>query len=191
MRLKSINGAPFPEHLDFSEDTLLDGVNCVDYLTVEEHSTIGSTSDPIKWRRLAPKEARLRTGWSQPYLPRVGEGVLMAMPDMGLSTAVSEQEMTRLDTTLDLEEESSMADNDFLQHSLIFHDTLLSSQVAQDTTVDRTISSSSFLTTSAHFVPTGTAQDESDATALAPQCTTPQFNIPSNAYTQPPLCSYE
>jgi hypothetical protein len=148
MRLKSINGAPFPEHLDFSEDTLLDGVNCVDYLTVQEHSTIGSTSDPIKWRRLAPKEARLRTGWSQPYLPRVGEGVLMAMPDMGLSTAVSEQEMTRLDTTLDLEEESSMADNDFLQHSLIFHDTLLSSQVAQDTTVDRTISSSSFLTTS-------------------------------------------
>ena len=143
-----INGAPFSEHLDFSEDTLLDGVSCLDYLAVQEHSTIGNTSEIIKWRRLVLKEARLRTGWSQPYLPGGGQGGLMGMPDLGLSTAVSGQELTRFDTTLYLEEESAMTDNDFLQHSLIFHDTLLSSQIIQDTTVNRTISSSSFLTTS-------------------------------------------
>lgn len=48
---------------------------------------------------------------------------------------------------MDLDEPSTAAD-DFLQHSLIFHDTLLSSQVAQDAIADETISSSSFLTTS-------------------------------------------
>ncbi|KAF2025837.1 hypothetical protein EK21DRAFT_75422 [Setomelanomma holmii] len=41
-----------------------------------------------------------------------------------------------------------VAADDFLQHSLIFHDTLLSSQIAKDATADQAISPSSFLTTS-------------------------------------------
>ncbi|KAF2628741.1 hypothetical protein BU25DRAFT_325570, partial [Macroventuria anomochaeta] len=44
-------------------------------------------------------------------------------------------------------DEASAAD-DYLQHSLLFHDTLLSSQVVQDRAVDNTVTSSSFLTTS-------------------------------------------
>ncbi|KAF1832254.1 hypothetical protein BDW02DRAFT_600119 [Decorospora gaudefroyi] len=41
-----------------------------------------------------------------------------------------------------------MATDGFLEHSLVFHDTLLSSQVVQDNGTENTIGSSSFLTTS-------------------------------------------
>ncbi|OAK96431.1 hypothetical protein IQ06DRAFT_230031 [Phaeosphaeriaceae sp. SRC1lsM3a] len=63
------------------------------------------------------------------------------------STFLGEEGPSRADTTLDLTEPPTEVDI-FLEESLAFHDTLLSSQVAQDVGADDTISSSSFLTTS-------------------------------------------
>jgi hypothetical protein len=71
-----------------------------------------------------------------------------SIPDVEEASCYLEQDTTWHDTTLDLEKQPVVAVDDFLQHSLIFHDTMLSSQVAQTTTVDQTISSPSFLTTS-------------------------------------------
>jgi hypothetical protein len=153
MRLKTLNGAPLSQNLNFDEDTLLPLSQCKFMLASLETMISSSDETAFKWRRLGSKDTRLHTGWSQPYLPdsggRLAEmDVSVSMPHVGQSSSFPELESTRLDTTMDFDEPSSAPDT-FLQHSFVLHDTMLSSQVAQDIAGgDETISSSSFLTTS-------------------------------------------
>ncbi|KAF2830347.1 hypothetical protein CC86DRAFT_160313 [Ophiobolus disseminans] len=152
MRLKTLNGAPSSQHLDFSEHCLLALDKCAGFDAVHEDNPASSSAPALNWRCLTNKGTRLRTGWSQPYLPKCGlqleqAEVSISIPDVEQASTLLEPGTTWNETTIDLGEPATAAD-DFLEHSLIFHDTLLSSQVAQDTVVDTTISSSSFLTTS-------------------------------------------
>jgi hypothetical protein len=152
MRLKTLNGAPLPQHLNFGEDVLLTPDECRRFAAIPPHSTPSSNEEALKWRCLAVKDTRLRTGWSQPYLP--GSGRRLKDADMPLSLPYDERtstsfglDSTHQDTIMGLDEQPTPADT-FLEHSLVFHDTLLSSQVVQSTTADQTLSSSSFLSTS-------------------------------------------
>ena len=152
MRLKLLNGAPLREHLDFSDNSLLEAAECNDSGVKEWHGQSIEEHAALKWRDIGLKSAPLRTGWSQPYLPGTGlqgayDSHSFTIPGVEESSALHEHDTTSLDTALTLDEEVSAAD-DYLQHSLIFHDTLLSSQVVQDVAVDGTVASSSFLTTS-------------------------------------------
>jgi hypothetical protein len=149
MRLKTLNGAPLSTSLDFGEHALLDPSKCEHFDIHKISTSTASSTASLKWRALAPRNTRLQTGWSQPYLPRGEDNAdaSISLPDLGTSPTFPTELLTQLDTTLSFEEEPSVAD-DFLQQSLIFHDTLLSSQVAQDATADQSASSSSFLTTS-------------------------------------------
>ena len=154
MRLKTLNGAPLCEDLDFTAEALLDSETLAHALYEEPHQAAHekSTAPDLKWRRLAPTDTRLRTGWSQPYLPA---GAFQGSnPDASFSvpeieklsesppddTTILEQTVTLLDDTVE--------PSNFVQQSLIFHDTLLSSQIAGDDAADQTFSSSSFMDTS-------------------------------------------
>jgi hypothetical protein len=152
MRLKTLNGAPLPQHLDFNEDVLLTPSEC-NIFTADPLTPIPSGNEKaLKWWCLAVKDTRLHTGWSQPYLP--GSGRRLDEADMPFLLPYLERtstsfglNSTRLDTTMDFEEQQSTPST-FLEHSLIFHDTLLSSQVVQSAGTDQTMSSSSCMTTS-------------------------------------------
>jgi hypothetical protein len=169
MRLKTLNGAPLPENLNFDEHALLAPDECT--LLLASTKSIESSGDAptFKWRRLQNKDSRLYTGWSQPYLP--GSGRQFEDMDMSIFMPQVEQtslslgiDSTQLDSTIDLEEQSS-AEGTFLQHSFVFHDTLLSSQVVQDPAADQTISSSSFLTTTFN---TSTSESSSEGKGDGP-----------------------
>jgi hypothetical protein len=151
MRLKTLNGAPLPENLDFDEHALFTPGECM--LLLDSIKTAESSDDAstYKWRRLGDKDSRLHTGWSQPYLPGSGRrfeemDVSLTMPYVEQTSVSLDMDSPRLDSTADSDEQPSAVDT-FLQHSFVFHDTLLSSQVVQDLAADQTISSSSFLTT--------------------------------------------
>ena len=149
MRLKTINGAPLSEHLNFEEDVLI-GITKCDAFVITNNTEPTDTASTVKWRHIRVGDARLRSGWSQPYLPgsaqRLGDEAHSMTPHIEDVSKLPDFESTRNDTTMDFDE-SSISDP-FLEHSLVFHDTLLSSQVALDNVADETISSSSFLTTS-------------------------------------------
>lgn len=152
MRLKLLNGAPLREHLDFSETTLLDVAKCYDLNARTQPIQSTEEQAALKWRDVGVKNIRLRTGWSQPYLYGSGlqgahDGHSFSIPGIEASPALPEYVTTNFDTTLTLDEDLSIAD-DYLQQSLVFHDTLLSSQVVQDVAADHTVNSSSFLATS-------------------------------------------
>ena len=152
MRLKTLNGAPLCEHLDFSDGALLDvtarsgfGMTAWNDKSIEDQTA-------LKWRDIGLRQVRLRTGWSQPYLPGGGSWGIDAnqsfvIPGVEEPSELPEYDGADLDTTLTFDGEMSIVD-DYLQHSLIFHDTLLSSQMVQDIAADNTVSSSSFLTAS-------------------------------------------
>lgn len=152
MRFKLLNGAPFCEQLDFSDGTLLEAAKCNAFgeRIRHGHSTEGQAA--LKWRDIGLKNIRLRTGWSQPYLPKTGvqgahDSYSFTIPGLETSSALPGYGTTNVGTALTLDEDVSDVD-DYLQHSLILHDTLLSSQVVQDVATDNTVTSSSFLTTS-------------------------------------------
>ena len=143
MRLKTLNGAPLCEQLDFSESSLLNK---------EEFQTWSATASSLKWRSIAVKDLHLHTGWSQPHLPgptslRDESNLTFNILDEVSSSIPPLDATVDLDTTVTFDDQSFEADG-FLQQSFIFHDTLLSSQVLQDDMADKTVSSSSFLTTS-------------------------------------------
>lgn len=150
MRLKTLNGAPLPQHLDFEEEALVSLTKCNAFGVANVLTEPTDTASTVKWRHIRVGDSRLRTGWSQPYLPgsarRLGDEANSIKPHIEEASTFPEFESTRNDTTMDLEEPSTS--DPFLEHSLVFHDTLLSSQVALDTVADETISPSSFLTTS-------------------------------------------
>jgi hypothetical protein len=155
MRLKTLNGAPLSTDLDFRAENLLDIDSLVRYLYAEPHTSHENdraSAPELKWRRLAPTETRLRTGWSQPFLPAgafhgSNPDVSFFVPDIQPSSGLSPDETTVFDQTVTLLDHTDVPD-DFVQHSLIFHDTLLSSQIAGDDATDQTVSSSSFMGTS-------------------------------------------
>lgn len=152
MRLKLLNGAPLCEHLDFSDRILLDVAECHAFdANYRAGESIGKAT-AFKWRDIGLKRALLRTGWSQPYLPGIAlqgvhDGLSFTIPGIEESSELPEYDATNLDTTLGLDE--ALTVDDYLEHSLILHETLLSSQVVQDAAAaDSTVTSSSFLTTS-------------------------------------------
>lgn len=152
MRLKLLNGAPLRENLDFNENTLIAVSECHGFNPKSRKGQATEQQTVLKWRDIGLTNTRLHTGWSQPFVPGTGlQGVdnnqSFAIPNLEDSSALPEYDTTNLDTTLTLDEHTSAVD-DYLQHSLIFHDTLLSSQVVQDVAADNTVASSSFLTTS-------------------------------------------
>jgi hypothetical protein len=167
MRLKTLNGAPLAEHLDFGEDNLLklqeDGLLFRTFSSQENSQGILGSAHELnfKWRRIEAKSTRLRSGWSQPYLPR-GTNSLMN-PGFSYSNVAkldllshSFDETSYLeDTTYTITEDLNEND-DYFQHSIMLHDTMLSSQIAaeNDEGADNTISSSSFLSTSFDSVTT-------------------------------------
>jgi hypothetical protein len=150
MRLKILNGAPLCEHLDFSPDALLDieVVGKALYRDPKRSAIDGSTAPPAKWRRLASKGTRPQTGFSQPYLPR---GAFHGSnPDLSFSVLNNIEDTSELpsDDTLNMDTTLFQSEIEgFVEHSLVFHDTLLSSQinVTVDDAGDRTVSSQSFL----------------------------------------------
>jgi hypothetical protein len=152
MRLKTLNGAPLSQELNFDEHALLTPDKCTSFLIATNPTKSVDDTTALKWRRLEDKETRLSTGWSQPHLPGSGRrfeqsNISMSMPHFEQTSAFLGPDSTGHDTTMDLDEQPPTADT-YLQHSFVFHDTLLSSQVAQDTVADQTISTLSFLTTS-------------------------------------------
>lgn len=150
MRLKTLNGAPWPRDLDFSPESLRDVTNCHEFNVTEQHAPNDSTLIQVKWRSLAPDNVQLHTGWSQPYLPRSGQldgnaNISTALPDLEQSTIFGNESAHSPDVPYSFDDELSIAE-DFLEQSFHFHDSVLSSQIAPD--ADQTVSSSSFLATS-------------------------------------------
>lgn len=161
MRLKLLNGAPLREQLDFSNDSLLDIAKCDNFSAKPWHGQSTEEEVRLKWRDIGLKNARLHTEWSQPHLPGTGlQGAQnnhsFAIPGIEESSALPDYDTTNLGTTLMLNEELSATD-DYLQHSLIFYDTLMSSQVVRDVAEDNTVTSSSFLTMSFGTTASGTS----------------------------------
>jgi hypothetical protein len=151
MRLKMLNGAPLREHLDFDDNELLAVEECHLFEVATKVAPSADDSTPVyKWRSILFKDTRLQTGWSQPFLPGSILGRDMSdvsLPKVGRSVSFLQEDNTHLESTTFFED-PSLATNSFLEQSLMFHDTLLSSQVLPEDVTDRTISSSSFLTTS-------------------------------------------
>ncbi|RMZ74663.1 Nucleic acid-binding OB-fold [Pyrenophora seminiperda CCB06] len=145
-----LNGAPLCEQLDFSDSTLLPAEDCPPFDVSAAVPVLAEEStQALKWRYLSTKNTRLRTGWSQPHLTEstMDQNMLdMSLPSVYRFTSFLQEDTTNFDTAMSFNSPPD-ATTDFLDHSLIFHDTLLSSQIA-DNGPERTISSSSFLTTS-------------------------------------------
>lgn len=191
MRLKTLNGAPICEHLDFNENNLLGIDECTEFKPLEWPASPEDTTVAFKWRSLTSKHTRLRTGWSQPYLP--GSGLHTDQSDLSFSIsnahqslAFTEGDTTNIDTTVTFDEQPSEPDG-FLEHSFIFHDTLLSSQVLQEAEADNTIPSSSFQTTSFSTSASDLSTTGIDASTLILQVpptmtVTPLGSLPSAHY---------
>ncbi|KAF1998319.1 hypothetical protein P154DRAFT_262496 [Amniculicola lignicola CBS 123094] len=159
MKLRLLTGAPLSAHLDFREESLSPREELVPAVKAFLHAELEPGPEPgashhVKWRRLNAASTKLRTGWSQPYLPGGDrlEGTSsfsFSMPEVESSSGPidEEQDSTLLDPTLpDLDSDFLSQTDAFLEHSLILHDSLLSSQIAIDMEVDHTVSSASLLT---------------------------------------------
>jgi len=155
MRLKTLNGAPLCENLDFSDSALLGDDQYPSFSEIPGSNALSVDSTlPLKWRSITDRATRLRTGWSQPYLPggnthHQGAEHSLSIPNLAEISFCVPDDSTILDDTATLNDPSFRAD-DFLQQSLLFYDTLLSSQVLQDTGNDSfaSLSPSSFIDTS-------------------------------------------
>ncbi|OAL53947.1 hypothetical protein IQ07DRAFT_325417 [Pyrenochaeta sp. DS3sAY3a] len=145
MRLRTLNGAPLREHLNFNEDNLLSAAHCREFDVGISHA-----STTLKWRSVDTQNTRLHTGWSQPYLPRGSNRLARSrFPSSSLgageASACPEGTTTSFETTVLDDDEPSDADG-FLRQSIIFYNSLLSSQVLPDSGVDNTSFSSTFMT---------------------------------------------
>lgn len=152
MRLKTLNGAPLCKYLDFNDTSLLEVGECKEFQKATDQTETEDATTAFKWRRLTSQHTRLRTGWSQPYLP--GFGLQNHQADLSFSIPCAHHHVnfpdgdtTNIDTTVSFAGQPSDTEG-FLRHSIIFHDTLLSSQVLPDADADNTVASASFLTTS-------------------------------------------
>ena len=149
MRLKTLNGAPLRAKLDFSPEVLIP-LEWVTQFPFQPHiQTTDITEDvPLKWRHVTPKGQKLKSDWSQPYVPTSGfqgsdPDVTFDLPGVGASLN-TEQDTTNFDTTM-THEDDELEETEFMYHSLIFDNKLLSSQLVDAGTTDQ---SQSFLSTS-------------------------------------------
>ncbi|KAF9741095.1 hypothetical protein PMIN06_008365 [Paraphaeosphaeria minitans] len=152
MRLKTLNGAPLRASLDFTPDALLDSHEATRFLRSDSSLTELAQESPFKWRHIAPREQRLRSDWSHPYLPNDGlngddSSLSFSVPGVGASFDACPEDTTNLDTIMTIDE-APFDDSYFVNHSLVFHDTLLSSQIAPGGLTDATGTSQSFVGTS-------------------------------------------
>lgn len=152
MRLKTLNGAPLQASLDFTPDVLLDPHEAARFLPSDCLPTDLAQDPPLKWRHVAPREHRLRSDWSQPYLPDGGLNgddppLSFLIPGVGASFDAYPEDTSNFDTMMTINE-APFDDIRFVHHSLVFHDTLLSSQIAPGGLVDGTGTSQSFVGTS-------------------------------------------
>lgn len=159
MRLKLLNGAPLNEQLSYSDDILLAADDCHAFKTQKHRGQSTEENTGLKWRDIGMRSALLHTEWSQPFLPGSGlhgahDGHSFSIPGLEQSSALPEYDTSNPDTTHTFDEDVSAADG-YLEHSLIFYDTLLSSQVIQDATADDTVNSASFLTTTFNTTTSG------------------------------------
>jgi hypothetical protein len=150
MRLKTLNGAPLRASLDFTPEALLDPDDAARFLRLD--ALPADLIQDAKWRHVAPKEQRLRSDWSQPYLPNSAlEGddpaLSFVVPGVGASFDADMEDTTNLDTIMTIDD-APFDNTHFVHHSLIFHDTLLSSQVDPKSLDDGTLASQSFVATS-------------------------------------------
>lgn len=189
MRLKMLNGAPLREHLEFNDDTLLAVEDCHPFDAATGIFTPANGSTPsLKWRGLPFKSTRLQTGWSQPFLPGsipARDVSNISLPNVGRYASFLQEDTTHLDTSVAFED-PSIATPGYLEHSLIFHDTLLSSQVLPDGMTDRSVSSSSFLTTSfgttvSDFSSPSKIDEHTLHVKVAPKMTVTQLGLLPNA----------
>jgi hypothetical protein len=194
MRLRTFNGAPLCEHLNFNEDSLLTAGNCREFDVAISHA-----STTLKWRGVDTQNTRLHTGWSQPYLPRGSDrlarsGFPSSLLDAGEASACPEGTTTSFETTV-LDDDEPSDEDGFLRQSIIFHDSLLSSQVLPDVSVDNTSFSSTFMTSfnttvseiSAHgeiAIPVGLQLPGS--IAISPIATLPSARYLRSIYPQTP-----
>lgn len=152
MRLKTLNGAPLRETLDFSPEALLSPDVAARFLYQDTQSSEAAGDTPLKWRHVTSKDQRLRSDWSQPYLP-TGDfhgsdpDVTFALPGVGASLDAEREGTNENDTTTAFDETTN-DESEFVYHSLIFNDTLLSSQIVEVQAADLTTTSQSFLSTS-------------------------------------------
>lgn len=150
MRLKTLNGAPRSATLDFSPEALLHPDVAHLFLQQDTLPLQYCSDVTVKWRHAAPPEQRLRSDWSQPYLPQGAfhgsdPTVSFSVPGIAASVDVYQEDTTNMETTMTQPQASF--ENEFVYHSLILHDTLLSSQIAFEGE-DRTVASQSLLTAS-------------------------------------------
>ena len=151
MRLKTLNGAPLRANLDFSPEALLPLETAARFPFQPRIQSEDSTEDlPLKWRHITPRNQRLKSDWSEPYLPNSAfqgsdPDVTFAIPGVGASLD-TEQDTTNFDTTM-IQEDNEL-DEEFVYHSLIFNNTLLSSQIVDAAAIDQSAASQSFLDTS-------------------------------------------
>ena len=152
MRLKTLNGAPLRATLDFSPEAFLPPDVAAQFFYQNSQSREAAEDAPLKWRHVTSKDQRLRSDWSQPYLP-TGDfhgsdpDVTFALPGIGASLDAERQGINHDDTTMTFEENNN-DESEFVYHSLIFNDTLLSSQIVEVQAADLTTTSQSFLSTS-------------------------------------------
>ncbi|EMD68264.1 hypothetical protein GGP41_001811 [Bipolaris sorokiniana] len=151
MKLKMLNGAPRREHLDFSDSCLLPADECNGFSVAARCEMPPVDSTPtMKWRCLAKKDTRLQSEWQHPYLPGSILGSHMAdisLPEVVQFQSFAQEDTTALDATVSFNDPTFNTDG-LIEHSLVFHDSLLSSQVVPGEGPDSTINSSSFLSTS-------------------------------------------
>ncbi|KAJ4359623.1 uncharacterized protein N0V89_000178 [Didymosphaeria variabile] len=152
MRLKTLNGAPLRANLDFSPQALLDPEAAIKLIHHDALCPRLVQDAPLKWRYVVPKELRLQSDWSHPYLPNGalhGDDTTLSflVPGVGASFDAIPEDTTNLDTIVTVDE-APIDDSDFVHQSLIFHDTLLSSQIAPGGLADGTTTSQSFVGTS-------------------------------------------
>lgn len=149
MRLKTFNGAPPCASLDFSPEALLTPDEAARFLRPGTLTTDISQREALKWRCVVDKEERLRSEWSQPYLPcsgfrGTGSNNSFSVPGTGASFEADPGDTTNLDTVLTIDE-APIDNSDFMYQSLILHDALLSSQIAVTDAVDPSTDSQSFV----------------------------------------------
>lgn len=163
-----LNGAPLCIHLDFNADALLDPEDCYEHYPYFFRAPMGMQNSRMedepsaqpKWRHLTDASTRLRTGWSQTCLP--GGGIYEGHSNFSFTAPILERSFDYLERNSDVNDTTNTLDDspevdNFLQHSLLLHDTLLSSQIAMDTGVDDPTSSPSFLSTSFASITTETS----------------------------------
>jgi hypothetical protein len=95
----------------------------------------------IKWRHITAPNNRPRTGWSQPFYPRDGPNPSQKVfSPSALHSATSFQSLPEDTTVFEASHPMDATIDTFVEHSLVFHDSLISSNIVRDEANDPTTS---------------------------------------------------